>query len=131
MRDDAEAEDRVQDAFLKAYANIDRYDPNRRWSSWLFKIAHNTCLDALRAKKSWEPLPDQDPSAAAQPLTLDDRDQLEPALSDLPPQARAVLHCKFALGLSGPEIAARLDLTPGNVRIVLHRAIKTLRARLA
>jgi len=132
MQDDAEAEDRVQEAFLKAYAHIDRYSPGRRFGPWLFTIAHHTCIDALRTRKAWAPLGEADPPAAEdrRPLVRDDLEALEPALAALDPRARAVLHCKYTLGLSAPEIAARLEMTPGNVRVVLHRAIKTLRGRL-
>lgn len=131
MADDAEAEDRVQEAFLKAYQNIDRYRPGARFSSWLYKIANNTCIDALRAKKDWAPLPEQGPAeGAAKPLDFDQVEQLDEAVAGLNAKYRAVLHCKYALGMNATEIASHLDMTPANVRVCLHRAIRTLRTRI-
>ena len=48
VRDRAEAEDLTQEVFVKAFRALDRYDPARRFSSWLFTIAHNHALDRLR-----------------------------------------------------------------------------------
>ncbi len=131
LGDEAEAEDRVQEAFLKAYEHLDRYDPARRFAPWLFRIAQNACIDGLRARRAWGPLPDELPSAAAPPLGWEERDALDQAVATLPAKQRAVLHLKYAEGLSAPEIGARLDMTPGAVRIALHRAIHALRTRLA
>ena len=55
VRRDALAEELAQEAFLKAWKALGRFDPERRFSSWLFKIAHNTALDALR-RPGLEPL---------------------------------------------------------------------------
>ncbi len=131
LGDAVEAEDRVQEAFLKAFKNLHRFDPSYRFSSWITKIAQNSCLDALRARKAWAPLPEQGPAAEAEPLRLDHADQLEGALNELPGKYRAVLHYKYTLGLNATEIGRQLDMTPQNVRVCLHRAIKSLRARMS
>lgn len=55
-----DSEDLVQEAFLKAYANIQAFDPKRVFSSWLYRIAHNEFLNAIK-KKGREPLPFFDP----------------------------------------------------------------------
>lgn len=129
---EADAADRVQEAFLRVWKNLGRFDPSRRFSSWLWRIAQNACVDALRARREWEPLDEVDPPASdAAPLVADASPGLNRAVADLPPRQRAVLHLKYALGLDAVEIAERLDMTPGNVRVVLHRAIKLLRERLA
>ena len=49
--DRAQAEDLAQETFVKAFRNLKSFDPTRRLSSWLFRIAHNTTLDALRRLK--------------------------------------------------------------------------------
>jgi RNA polymerase sigma factor (sigma-70 family) len=72
-----------------------------------------------------------EPAAPAEPLRLDHADQLEAAVAALPAKYRAVLHCKYALGLNATETGRQLDMTPQNVRVCLHRAIKTLRTRMA
>ena len=128
-RDDAR--EAVQEAFLKAFKNLHRFDPSYRFSSWLTKIAQNSCLDSLRARKAWAPMPEQEPAAKAEPLRLDHADELEEALNELPGKYRAILHSKYTLGMNATEIGQQLDMTPQNVRVCLHRAIKSLRARMS
>ena len=135
LGDESEAEDRVQEAFLRAYERLDRFDPRFRFSSWLYKIAQNLCIDALRGRRAWASLPEEEPEGAAlPPLRLasdrDDRAALLVAIDELPPKLRAVLHRKYALDESAAEIGRALDMTPGNVRVCLHRAIRLLRSRL-
>src|SRR5436309_16056166 len=48
LQDPATAEDLAQEVFIKAFRRLDTYDPQRKLSSWLFKIAHNTTIDHLR-----------------------------------------------------------------------------------
>jgi len=132
LGDRTEAEDRVQEAFLRAYQNLYRFNPAYRFSSWLYKIAQNLCVDALRGKHAWGQLPEQDPSASEpEPVGYDEVDRLESAVTELPARTRAVLHYKYVLGLNATEIGRELDMTPQNVRVHLHRAIRTLRTRLA
>lgn len=132
LGDPVEAEDKVQEAFLKAYRGLDRFDPSRRFSSWLYRIAQNACVDALRARRDWAPIDEVDPPGAdAAPLVADTSPRIAQAVSALPARQRAVLHLKYALDLDAVEIAERLDMTPGNVRVVLHRAIKLLREKLS
>lgn len=123
LRDPAEAEDRVQEALLKAYANLDLFEPTGKFSSWLFKIAQNGCIDALRARKQWEALAEDPPAPAGRSVGL------EVALESLPAKHRAVLQYKYQFGFSTAEIAQQLDTSPEDVRICLHRAIRRLRER--
>ncbi len=50
IRDNAQAEDLAQDVFVKAFAALKSFDPGRKFSSWLFKIAHNAAIDHLRRR---------------------------------------------------------------------------------
>ncbi|RMG12322.1 MAG: sigma-70 family RNA polymerase sigma factor [Planctomycetota bacterium] len=131
LGDATEAEDRVQEAFLRAFRNLQRFDPSRPFLPWLTRIAHNACVDSLRARRSWHPWPEQGVAAPSEPLRLDAADALAPALETLSARQRAVLHCKYVLGMTAPDIARQLDTTPGNVRVCLHRAIAALRRRLS
>jgi RNA polymerase sigma-70 factor (ECF subfamily) len=132
LGDPAEAEDRAQEAWLRAFRALDRFDASRRFAPWLFRIAHNACVDALRARKAWAPLDDADlPTSDAPPLRPELAPHIAAALDGLPPRQRAVLHLRFTLDLDAVEIGARLDMTPGNVRVVLHRALHALRERLS
>lgn len=128
---EADAEDRVQEAFLRVWKNLGRFDPSRRFTSWLWRIAQNACVDALRARREWTSLDEElDPADTASPLPAEASPAVSGAVAGLPPRHRAVLHLKYTLGLDALEIAERLDMTPGHVRVVLHRAIKLLRERL-
>ncbi|WP_246021286.1 RNA polymerase sigma factor [Paenibacillus lentus] len=53
----AEAEDAAQDTFIKAYKNLEKYQPDKSFEVWLYTIASNTCIDALRKRKSTKYLP--------------------------------------------------------------------------
>ena len=55
-RDRSEAEDRVQETFIKAHRNLPKFDSSRRFVSWLYKIAQNTCVDAIRSREPELPL---------------------------------------------------------------------------
>src|SRR5947207_1138947 len=56
LRDEALAEDALQEAFLRAYRALDQYDPERSFRSWLFQIARNVALDAIRLERKHEKL---------------------------------------------------------------------------
>ncbi|MGE0707335.1 MAG: RNA polymerase sigma factor [Planctomycetota bacterium] len=131
LGDPQEADDVAQEALLKAWRGLSGYRPEGRLRSWLLRIAQRASIDALRARKAWTPLPEAGPlDPARPPLALDEREALGAAVDRLNPRLRAVLHARYALGLSGPEIAELLDMTPANVRVCLHRAIHELRGRL-
>lgn len=130
LGDRASAEDQVQEAFIRAHRNLGRFDPTRRFSSWLYKIAQNACMDALRRHKGWEPLDERVPDRDREPFGHEHVGALDAALATLPAKYRVILHHKYRLGLNAREIAELLDLTPEDVRISLHRAIKLLRERL-
>lgn len=142
-----EAEDLAQETFIKAFRSLATYDPSRKLSSWLFKIAHNTTLDSLRRKQldtvpllalsgggeeSWEVIetpPEQAPDRRAERSEM--ASAIDAALARLRPQHRAALLLRFQHGLSYQEIAEVLELRMGTVKIHLHRARKQLAAELA
>jgi RNA polymerase sigma-70 factor (ECF subfamily) len=148
VHDPGTAEELAQDVFVKAYRRLDTYDPERRFGSWLFKIAHNTTIDHLR--KSAPDLvsleagseeggglaavlanPGESPEAAAERSDLA-RD-LERAISALRPEYREAVVLRHQEGLSYEEISEAMGLPLGTIKTHLHRARKelavTLRAR--
>lgn len=127
VRDRAEAEDRVQETFLKAYRKISTFDPARSFASWLYKIAQNVCIDALRSGGS---LPKSAPGTVP-PLAGVDDGRLETAVAALPAKVQAILHYKYRLGFNAAEVAAQLGLSHEDVRVSLHRAIRALREKLS
>ncbi len=136
------AEELAQETFVKAWRALARFDPARKFSSWLFKIAHNCALDALRRRGEEtfsldEPLADgeserelpADPKAE-NPLSRATARaagrELERALSGLRPRYREILLLRFAEGLSYEEIAEVTGTPLGTVKVHLFRARKEL-----
>jgi len=141
------AEDLAQETFLKAFRALGRFDPERKFSSWLFKIAHNAALDALR-RDGHEPLSLDAPvgdSEEAPELPADPKAEnpfaraagrdlgraLEAALRGLRPQYREILLLRFVEELSYEEIAEVLGTPLGTVKIHLFRARRDLARALA
>jgi RNA polymerase sigma-70 factor (ECF subfamily) len=137
------AEDLAQETFLKAWKALPRFDPERKFSSWIFKIAHNSALDELRrggleTVSLDAPFPGEEESpempadlAAENPLlrTLarESGRLLERAVARLRPAYRGILLLRFAQEMSYDEIAEVLGLPLGTVKIHIFRA----RAELA
>lgn len=145
VQDPGTAEDLAQEVFIKAFRRLDTYDPARKLSSWLFKIAHNTTIDHLRrnvpdtvpleADRSDEEgrgglaavLSDdstEDPSAAAE--RKDMARSLERAIARLRPDYREVVVLFYVEGASYQEICEVTGLPLGTVKTNLHRARKAL-----
>ncbi len=147
VHDRALAEDLAQESFIKAFRHLDRFDETRKFSSWLFKIAHNTTLDHLRrhnpetvaldaqtrdGEESWEVL--EAPGTTAPDRRAESSEllvALERALARLPPHYREILLLRFREGLAYQELAEALDLNLGTVKIQIHRARKRLAQELA
>lgn len=143
VQDPSLAEDLAQEVFVKAYRRLDTYDPERKLSSWLFKIAHNTTIDhlrrgtvdtvALEAEKEDERgglssvLPDESvESPSAQVERKDLARALEKAIATLRPEYREAVVMFYAGGASYQEICEVTGLPMGTVKTNLHRARKQL-----
>jgi len=145
VQDPATAEDLAQESFVKAYRSLRSYDPSRKLSSWLFKIAHNTTIDHLRRNApetvSLEAPPDhedgrgglaavladgsvEDPAAAAE--RRDMARSLERAIARLRPEYRESVVLFYIEGASYQEICEVTGLPLGTVKTNLHRARKEL-----
>ncbi|HPA18844.1 MAG TPA: sigma-70 family RNA polymerase sigma factor [Verrucomicrobiae bacterium] len=134
------AEDLAQEIFVKLHLAIPQFDPDRALSPFLFRIAHNHCLDALRKRRvptipldpagdAFDPgsrIPDPGPS----PVDLAGRAELaravERALESLPPPYRSVLVLRHVDGLSYEEISEALGLPMATVKIRIHRGREKL-----
>jgi RNA polymerase sigma-70 factor (ECF subfamily) len=142
VRDPSVAEDLAQETFVKAFRYLDRYDPQRKLASWLFKIAHNTSLDYLRRHRpetvALEVGGDEDEeglevlaaSAAESPQrrleSVEVLAGLEEALATLTPRYREILLLRFREGLAYQEIADVIGVPMGTMKIQLFRARKQL-----
>ena len=131
----ARAEDLTQETFVRAWQALPGYRFESAFGTWLYRLAANTALMELRARRS-RPQSDGDdglddfgtPDSAghATALSLD----LERAVATLPPRARAVLVLFDVEGWKHEEIAEALGMAVGSSKAQLHRARGLLRARL-
>lgn len=129
------AEDLTQDAFVRAWQALPSFRFESAVSTWLHRLAANTALMELRARRS-RPLQDDDEGALEALSTPDTaghavlgRD-LERAVATLPPRARAVLVLHDVEGWKHEEIAAELGMAVGTSKAQLHRARGLLRTRI-
>jgi len=148
LRDEAESEDLAQNVFLQVYKSRSRYKRTAKFSTWLFTIARNLCLNELRrrsrhpadsleeAHAEHDDLPRQqfeDKSQVAPPEKLLHSElakKIEEALAELPENQRsAILLCRQD-ELSYEEIAAVLDCSLSATKSLIHRGRETLKEKL-
>lgn len=122
----AAADDIAQDALVRAFAGIDRFDPSRPFGPWLHRIVANRALDHLRAERRLVPLEAAPEPPAPDPPAPADAELLA-ALARLRPERRAVVVLRHLLDYSPREIGEMLDLPEGTVSSRLARALDELR----
>ena len=150
VRDREMAEDLSQETFVKVLNNIDRYSPDFKFSSWLFKIANNLTIDHLRRRHldtiSIEGAPDAvtAESARATSIALASGNEsplaeleskelgaaIEDAIARLRPEYRACIMLRHVEDRSYEEIAEIVKLPLGTVKTYIHRARHELRVAL-
>ena len=142
-----EAEDIAQEAFVRAFINIHSFDQKRKFSTWLYRIATNLCIDRIRKKKpdyyldaevrgtegldmySQIAASDELPEEELMKLELQERIQYE--ISRLPDKYRSAIVLKYMEELSLQEISEILDLPLGTVKTRIHRGREALRKQLS
>ena len=127
------ADDLTQDVFLKALQRLSTLRATEKFGAWLAAIARNMATDYHRNPLKEDSLDDQpdgsDLAASPSPAGNDAATVLE-SIRRLPDAYRETLILRLVEGMTGPEIAARTGLTPGSVRVNLHRGMQQLRAQL-
>ena len=136
-----EAEDAAQEAFLRAYQHLDRYDNTRPFKTWLLSIASNYCIDRLRKRRlTWlsieEPLPphpsltsaEGEPEDAA--LSGERHAAIQALLTELAPEYRAAVILRYWYDMSYTEIAEMLDTTESAIKSRLFRARQSLAEKM-
>lgn len=148
VQDPALAEDLTQDTFVKMFRGLPQFDETLRFSSWLFRIAHNTAVDHLRQRKLLLAPPrldddgeEVDMVALLPDLRGDTPEQrtarrqlaavLDRAIDALRPEYREVIVLRHHEDLDYGEIAEVTGLPLGTVKTYLHRARKELATRLS
>lgn len=131
-----DAEDALQEVFLKVFDRVKNYRGDSAFSTWLYRMTTNHCLDLLRRKKivsflGFENAPEaQDRAADAKVLDLGLSPAVRRALERLPEKQRACLLLRETEGQSYEEIAEALGLTLGSVKSNIHRAKTVLKGCL-
>lgn len=137
-----DAADLAQDAFLKAFTSLPSFRGECRFSSWLYKLTTNLCLDHIRkrSRQKTVPLYYEDDEGNEEMLEIPDerispeteaerrqlREEVRSGLEQLPPMQREILVLREIGGLSYDEIGAQLDLEAGTVKSRIFRARKKL-----
>jgi RNA polymerase sigma-70 factor (ECF subfamily) len=134
LRDEDAAEDVAQDTFIAAYYKLTSFDQSRKFSTWLFKISTNKCLDTLKARKRFV---DNEKAVfeAVAPKSYDAHraaqdDEVAQAVARLKPTYRVVVTLYYFEGKSYDEIAELMGKPLGSIKAWMNRAKKSLRKEL-
>jgi RNA polymerase sigma-70 factor (ECF subfamily) len=146
-RNPEDARDLAQEVFIKVFRLLDRFDEEYAFSSWLFRIASNHCIDHLRRNRmrflsldgvagpDGEEFELQIPDEGPGPDTVLERreavSRLEEVIADLPPHYKAITLLRHQQQLSYEEIAEVLQLPLGTVKARIHRARAQIQQMLA
>jgi RNA polymerase sigma-70 factor (ECF subfamily) len=142
LRDDAEAEDVMQDAYVRAFRHLHQFEGRARFSTWLTRIAVHEALARIRRSGRFEDLESlvqsngesmiasHLPSPEQQVSTAELTGLLQEAVLALPDHYRAVLMLRDIEEMSTTDTAAALELSEDNVKVRLHRARALLRREL-
>ena len=140
-----DAEDVVQESFLRAYKQIGKFDERASFGTWLYRIAMNCSLDLVRARKRRNeqlapadseldepvlslPSPDPDPSRLA--LSGEVRDRVEGAMNQLSPSERTAFVLRHFEGMCIEDVSRVLGCQPGAAKHSVFRAVQKLRRTL-
>lgn len=133
----ADVDDLVQDVFLRAMPRLGGLRDAARFGAWICTIARNMASDFYRHNKPvaavTESLSDGEAEPPAASNTVSDREaaMILECVRSLPETYRETMILRLVEGMTGPEIAARTGLTPGSVRVNLHRGMQQLREKLS
>jgi RNA polymerase sigma-70 factor, ECF subfamily len=141
-----EAEDVVQDTFLRVYKNLDRYDDTMKFSTWIYRIATNLCIDRLRKRKpsysldaetsehegldGYSMIPSDNRTPESETLLSEMQSTVHKAIDNLPAKYKSVMVLRYLQDLSLQEIGDVLDMPVTTVKTRVHRGREFLRKRL-
>jgi RNA polymerase sigma-70 factor (ECF subfamily) len=139
--DRGEAEELVQDAFLRAYRNLDQFRGDARFSTWFYRILYNLCMTCVtRRKPAAESIEGLDerrldvaPGEASALERLEEEEvhaMLDEGIRELPEKYRAVITLFYVQEMSLDEVARVLEVPAGTVKTHLFRARALLKTRL-
>ena len=131
-RNPHDAQDLVQEAFIKVYQQLEKYNGTGSFSSWLYRVAINHCMDGFRKKRYQQSEIDEE--MVVNPnhpevifLKKEKNRQLERLIATLPEDERLIILLRYMNELSYDEISEMVDIPLSTVRNKLHRAKKKMR----
>jgi len=144
-----EAEDIVQETFLRVYMNLTRYDTAQKFSTWIYRIGTNLCIDTLRKRKrksnlsldanifdsdssdGYDILPTGEEELPENQLVLSEtKQQVREAIDHLPEQYKSIVILRYLHDMSLQQISEVLDMPVTTIKTRLYRAREYLRGRL-
>jgi RNA polymerase sigma-70 factor (ECF subfamily) len=141
-----EAEDVVQETFLRVYTNLERYDENQKFSTWIYRIATNLCIDRLRKRKpsfsldaelsdgegtDWHAMLASDEASPETEIILSETQQnIRDAIQTLPDKYKSVVVLRYLHDMSLQEISDVLEMPVTTVKTRVHRGREFLRKKL-
>jgi RNA polymerase sigma factor (sigma-70 family) len=132
-----DAQDLVQEAFIKVYNQLEKFEQKGSFSSWLYRVAINHCMDEFRKKRYSINQVEVNENSAINPnnpevvfLQKEKNRQLERLIATLPEDERIIILLRYANGLSYSEISETVDMSLANVRNKIFRAKKKMRDKV-
>ncbi|MBN1972733.1 MAG: RNA polymerase sigma factor [Sedimentisphaerales bacterium] len=130
LKQESEALDAVQETWITVIKKLKKLKETSLFTSWLFRILTNKCIDRIRKKQNEEKLINNaNPKSETSKTTYENED-LEQALQKLPDEHKTLIIMRFGQGLQVGQIAALLNIAEGTVKSRLHRALARLREML-
>ncbi|MEO8811125.1 MAG: sigma-70 family RNA polymerase sigma factor [Rhodanobacter sp.] len=131
--DHGRAEDLTQEAFVRAWQKMSGFRHQSAFGTWLYRLAVNVALMDIRARSA-DPVSVRDqehlPDIGESPFCAAEREELEQAIAQLPPRARAVLVLHDIEGWRHEDIGEEMGMAVGSSKAQLHRARRLLRKTL-
>jgi RNA polymerase sigma-70 factor (ECF subfamily) len=139
----SEAEDIGQETFLRVYANLARYDQEHKFSTWIYRIATNLCIDQLRKRQfvysldqeiaatdgldMYSQIADEGKGPEAEAVTLEVQLEVQQALNQLPAKYKSIMVLRYIEDLSLQEISEIVDLPVTTIKTRIHRGREALK----
>ena len=141
-----EAEDVVQETFLRVFKSLDRYDPGQKFSTWIYRIATNLSIDRLRKRKptysldadmndqegldGYSMLPSDDRTPESEFMISETKQTVYDAIESLPAKYKSVMILRYLQEMSLQEISDVLDIPVTTIKTRVHRGREFLRKKL-
>jgi RNA polymerase sigma-70 factor, ECF subfamily len=141
-----EAEDVVQETFLRVFRSLDRYDETMKFSTWIYRISTNLCIDRLRKRRAsysldadvsdgegtdWHAmLASEEPGPEGQLMLSETQRRIREAIDTLPEKYKSIVILRYLHDMSLQEIGDVLDMPVTTVKTRVHRGREFLRKRL-